>query len=68
MDLKQAKELVKHDVDGHSIVLVTSNKAVFFLENESEISNVEEYAKSNKLELFVDKNESSKVEEPKKKK
>ncbi|MFY7886743.1 MAG: hypothetical protein ACOVOV_18065 [Dolichospermum sp.] len=68
MDLKQAKELVKHDVDGHSIVLVTSNKAVFFLENESEISNVEEYAKSNKLELFVVKNESSKVEEPKKKK
>jgi len=68
MDLIQAKELVKHDVDGHSIVLVTSNKAVFFLENESEISNVEEYAKSNKLELFVVKNESSKVEEPKKKK
>jgi hypothetical protein len=71
MDLKQAKELVKHDVDGHSIVLVTSNKAVFFLENESEISNVEEYAKSNKLELFVVKNEvSEEVSEnkPKKKK
>jgi hypothetical protein len=68
MDLIQAKDLVKHDVDNHKIVLVTSNKAVFFLENESEISNVEEYAKNNNLELFVVKNESSKVEEPKKKK
>jgi len=41
---------------------------VFFLENENEISNLEEYAKNNNLELFVVKNESSKVEEPKKKK
>lgn len=68
MDLKQAKELVKHDIDNHKIIVVTSKKAVFFLENESELSNVEEYAKSNNLELFVVKNESSKVEEPKKKK
>ncbi len=68
MNLEQAKELVKHDIDNHKIIVVTSKKAVFFLENESELSNVEEYAKSNNLELFVVKNESSKIEEPKKKK
>jgi len=68
MDLKQAKELVKHDIDNHKIIVVTSKKAVFFLENENELSNLEGYAKSNNLELFVVKNESSKVEEPKKKK
>lgn len=68
MNLEQAKELVKHDIDNHKIIVVTSKKAVFFLEKESEISNLEEYAKSNNLELFVVKNESSKAEEPKKKK
>ncbi len=68
MDLKQAKELVKHDIDNHKIIVVTSKKAVFFLEKESEISKLEEYAKNNNLELFVVKNESSKIEEPKKKK
>jgi hypothetical protein len=39
MDLIQAKELVKHDFDNHKIIVVTSKKAVFFLENENEISN-----------------------------
>jgi hypothetical protein len=68
MDLIQAKELVKHDFDNYKIIVVTSKKAVFFLENENELSNLEEYAKNNNLELFVVKNESSKVEEPKKKK
>jgi exopolysaccharide biosynthesis predicted pyruvyltransferase EpsI len=68
MDLIQAKELVKHDFDNYKIIVVTSKKAVFFLENENEISNLEEYAKNNNLELFVVKNESSKAEEPKKKK
>jgi hypothetical protein len=71
MDLIQAKELVKHDIDNHKIIVVTSKKAVFFLENESEISNVEEYAKSNKLELFIVKNEVSEEvseDKPKKKK
>ena len=68
MDLIQAKELVKHDFDNYKIIVVTSKKAVFFLENENELSNLEGYAKSNNLELFVVKNESSKVEEPKKKK
>lgn len=71
MDLKQAKELVKHDIDNHKIIVVTSKKAVFFLEKESEISNLEEYAKSNNLELFVVKNEVSEEvseDKPKKKK
>jgi hypothetical protein len=68
MDLIQAKELVKHDFDNYKIIVVTNKKAVFFLENENELSSLEEYAKNNNLELFVVKNESSKVEEPKKKK
>ena len=71
MDLKQAKELVKHDIDNHKIIVVTSKKAVFFLENENELSNLEGYAKSNNLELFVVKNEVSEEvseDKPKKKK
>jgi len=68
MDLNKAKEVAKHVLETSNIVIVTSNKAIFHLDNVSEIANVEEYAKSNKLELFVVKNESSKAEEPKKKK
>jgi exopolysaccharide biosynthesis predicted pyruvyltransferase EpsI len=71
MDLKQAKELVKHDFDNYKIIVVTSKKAVFFLENENELSNLEEYAKNNNLELFVVKNEvseESSEDKPKKKK
>jgi hypothetical protein len=68
MDLNKAKEVAKDVLEASNIVIVTSNKAIFHLDNVSEIANVEEYAKSNKLELFVVKNESSKAEEPKKKK
>ena len=68
MDLNKAKEVAKDVLEGSNIVIVTSNKAIFHLDNVSEIANVEEYAKSNKLELFIVKNESSKAKEPKKKK
>ena len=71
MDLNQAKQVSKDVLESSSIVIVTSNKAIFHLDNVSEISNVEEYAKSNKLELFVVKNEVSEEvseDKPKKKK
>jgi hypothetical protein len=71
MDLKQAKEVAKFELEASNIVIVTSNKAIFHLDNVSEIANVEEYAKSNKLEMFVVKNEVSEEvseDKPKKKK
>jgi len=71
MDLNTATEIVKNELDKSNIVVVTSNHGIFLLDNESEIANVEEYAKNNKLELFVVKNESSLVvseDKPKKKK
>jgi len=68
MDLKQANKVAELVLETSNIVIVTSNKAIFHLDNASEIANVEEYAKSNKLEMFIVKNESSKAEEPKKKK
>ena len=70
MDLNQAKEVAKEILETSNIVIVTSNKAIFHLDNVSEISNVEEYAKSNKLELFIVKSEVAKEakEESKKKK
>lgn len=68
MNLEEAKEIAALELEKSIIVVVLSNKSIWNLENENEISNVEEYAKNNNLELFVVKNESSKVEEPKKKK
>jgi hypothetical protein len=71
MNLEQAKEVAKDVLEASNIVIVTSNKAIFHLDNVSEIANVEEYAKSNKLELFVVKNEVSEEvseDKPKKKK
>ena len=78
MDLKQAKELVKFDLESANVILVLSNKSVWKLDNESEIEAVKEYAKNNKLELFVVKNgevnseevaeEVATEEKPKKKK
>lgn len=70
MDLNQAKQVAKDVLESSNIVIVTSNKAIFHLDNVSEISNVEEYVKSNKLEMFIVKQEieESKVKEPKVKK
>jgi esterase/lipase superfamily enzyme len=53
MDLKQAKEVAKYELEKSNIVIVASNGAIFNLDNESEISNLEEYAKSNKLQLYT---------------
>ena len=78
MDLKQAKEIVKFDLESANVIVVLSNKSVWKLDKESEIEAVNEYAKNNKLELFVVKNcevksevvaeEVSIEEKPKKKK
>lgn len=70
MDLNQAKQVAKDVLESSNIVIVTSNKAIFHLDNVSEISNVEEYVKSNKLEMFIVKQEieEPKVKEPKVKK
>ena len=59
MDLKQANKVAELVLETSNIVIVTSNKAIFHLDNASEIANVEEYAKSNKLEMFIVKNEVS---------
>lgn len=70
MDLNQAKQVAKDVLESSNIVIVTSNKAIFHLDNVSEISNVEEYVKSNKLEMLIVKQEieEPKVKEPKVKK
>jgi ATP-dependent protease HslVU (ClpYQ) peptidase subunit len=71
MNLEEAKEVAALVLESSNIVIVTSNKAIFHLDNVSEIANVEEYAKSNKLEMFVVKNEVSEEvseDKPKKKK
>lgn len=53
MDLKEAKKVAETVLETSKIVIVTSNKAIFHLDNESEIANVKEYAKDNKLEMFI---------------
>lgn len=71
MDLNTATEIVKNELDKSNIVVVTSNHGIFLLDNESEIANVEEYAKNNNLKCFIVKNEKSEVtteDKPKKKK
>lgn len=62
MDLNKAKEIVKFDLESAKVIIVLSNKSVWKLDNESEIEAVKEYAKNNKLELFVVKNGEVKSE------
>lgn len=68
MELREAIEVAALELEKSKIVVVLSNKSVWNLDNESEIEAVKEYAKNNKLELFVVKNESTKevVKETKK--
>lgn len=70
MDLNKAKELVKFDLESANIIIVLSNKSVWKLDNESEIEAVKEYAKNNKLEMFIVKSEVAEevIEEKTKKK
>lgn len=68
MELREAIEVAALELEKSKIVVILSNKSVWNLDNESEIESVKEYAKNNKLELFVVKNESTKevVKETKK--
>lgn len=56
MELKQAKELAKLELEKAPIVVVTSDKAVYLLNEVAEISVVEAHATRNKLQSFVVKN------------
>lgn len=70
MDLNKAKEVAALELEKSKIVVVLSNKSVWNLDNESEVEAVKEYAKNNKLELFIVKSEVAEevIEEKSKKK
>lgn len=68
MELQQANDLAKDNLESSNIVIVLSNKSIWNLDTELEIEAVKEYAKNNKLEMFIVKNDTTKevVEKPKK--
>jgi hypothetical protein len=68
MDLKKANDIAKFELEASKIVIVLSNKSIWHLDTELEIEAVTEYAKNNKLEMFIVKNEATKevAEKPKK--
>ena len=68
MELQQANDLAKDNLESSNIVIVLSNKSIWNLDTELEIEAVKEYANNNKLEMFIVKNEATKevVEKPKK--
>jgi hypothetical protein len=53
MELNKAKELAAFHLDKAEIVVVTSDSAVYLLNDKSEIATIEEHAKRNKLACFV---------------
>lgn len=68
MELQQANDLAKDNLESSNIVIVLSNKSIWNLDTELEIEAVKEYANNNKLEMFIVKNDTTKevVEKPKK--
>lgn len=76
MTLELAKELAKNEMDKSNVVVVTSDKAIYLLQNDSEIEVIKKHSDLNKLEMFIVKsnenltsNEDVEVKEkPKKKK
>ena len=68
MELQQANDLAKDNLESSNIVIVLSNKSILNLDTELEIEAVKEYANNNKLEMFIVKNEATKevAEKPKK--
>lgn len=68
MELQQANDLAKDNLESSNIVIVLSNKSIWNLDTELEIEAVKEYANNNKLEMFIVKNEATKevAEKPKK--
>ncbi|MFN5415997.1 MAG: hypothetical protein ACK5B9_03000 [Flavobacteriia bacterium] len=53
MELNKAKELAAFHLDKANIVVVTSDNAVYLLNDKAEISVIEDHAKRNKLACFV---------------
>jgi hypothetical protein len=53
MELNKAKELAAFHLEKAEIVVVTSDSAVYLLNDKSEIATIEEHAKRNKLACFV---------------
>lgn len=68
MTLELAKELAKNEIDKSNIVVVTSDNAVYMLNDNAEIEVIKNHADLNKLEMFVVKSEEVIEEKPKKKK
>lgn len=69
MTLELAKELAKNEIDKSNVVVVTSDKAIYLLQNDSEIEVIKKHADLNKLEMFIVKsNEDIEVKEKTKKK
>lgn len=53
MTLKEAKEFAKGEIEKAPVVVVTSDKAVYLLQNEGEIEVIKNHADLNKLQIFV---------------
>lgn len=53
MELNRAKEIAQFHLDKAKIVVVTSDNAVYLLNEKHEIAVIEEHAKRNKLACFV---------------
>ncbi len=68
MTLELAKELAKNQIEKSNIVVVTSDNAVYLLNDIAEIEVIKNHADLNKLEMFVVKSEEVIEEKPKKKK
>lgn len=68
MTLELAKELAKNSIDKSNIVIVTSDSAIYLLNNNAEIEVIKNHADLNKLEMFVVKSEEVIEEKSKKKK
>jgi hypothetical protein len=68
MTLETAKELAKNSIDKSNIVIVTSDNAIYLLNDNAEIEVIKNHADLNKLEMFVVKSEEVIEEKPKKKK
>jgi len=63
MNLEQAQEFAKNEMEKAPVVVVTSDKAVYLLQKDEEISVIKAHADLNKLEMFVLKCKGDVVEE-----
>ena len=69
MTLDKAKELAKNEMDKSNVIVVTSDNAIYLLQNDNEIEVIKNHADLNKLEMFIVKSNEVTIEEkPKKKK